>query len=96
MAKLKPLNDKIIIKQIEEEEKTKSGILLASSAKEKPSIGKVIAVGPGKKHDGKVIPMDVKVGDKVAYSKYSPTEIKIDDEEYLVISESDVLCIVEE
>jgi chaperonin GroES len=95
MSKLKPIGDKLIIKQVKQEAQTKAGIFLAPDAQEKQSIGEVIAVGPGKHHDGKIIPLDVKKGDKIAYSKYGPTELKIEGEEYLVLSESDVLCVIE-
>ena len=88
---LKPLGDRIVIKQFEAEEKTKSGIILTTSAQEKPSQAKVIAVGPGTKD----VQMEVKVGDIVVYSKYAGSEIKLDDEEYIVIKQSDVLAIIE-
>ena len=92
----KPLGDRLLIKPRESEEKTKSGIVLPDSAKEKPQEGKVISVGKGVKDDkGNIIPMEVKVGDIVLYSKYSGTEVKIDGEEHLIIKESDVLAIVE-
>ena len=88
---LKPLGDRIVIKQFEAEEKTKSGIILTTSAQEKPSQAKVIAVGPGTKD----VQMEVKVGDIVVYSKYAGSEIKLDDEEFIVIKQSDVLAIIE-
>ena len=92
----KPLGDRLLIKPGKSEEKTKSGIVLPDSAKEKPQEGKVISVGRGAKDDkGNAIPMEVKVGDTVLYSKYSGTEVKIDGEEHLIIKESDVLAIVE-
>jgi chaperonin GroES len=96
--KIKPLNDKVIIKPIEEDEVTKSGIVLPETAeKEKPEKGEVVAVGPGKLlENGQRAPMSVKVGDKVIFKKYSPDEIKIDKEEYLVIDESDIIGIIEE
>ncbi len=91
----KPLGDRLLVKPKPSEEKTKSGIVLPDSAKEKPQEGKVIAVGAGAIDDnGKKIPMEVKVGDVVLYSKYSGTEVKIDGEEHLIIKESDVLAIV--
>ena len=95
--KIKPLNDKVIIKPIEEDEVTKSGIVLPETAeKEKPEKGEVVAVGPGKLlENGQRAPMSVKVGDKVIFKKYSPDEIKIDKEEYLVIEESDIIGIIE-
>ena len=92
----KPLGDRILVKPKESEEKTKSGIVLPDSAKEKPQEGKVVSVGEGARDDkGKRIPMEIKKGDKVLYSKYSGTEVKIDDVEHLIIKESDVLAIVE-
>jgi chaperonin GroES len=92
----RPLGDRLLVKPNPSEEKTKSGIVLPDSAKEKPQEGKVIAVGEGAKDDsGKKIPMEVKVGDVVLYSKYSGTEVKIDGEEHLIIKESDVLAIVD-
>ena len=96
--KIKPLADHILIEPIEEGEKTESGILLPESAeKEKPQEGKVIAVGPGRKtSSGKIIPVDVKVGDRVIFTKYGPTEVEIDDKKYLIAKEEDILAIVEE
>lgn len=92
----KPLGDRLLVKPNPSEEKTKSGIVLPDSAKEKPQEGKVIAAGIGGRDDkGSKIPMEVKVGDVVLYSKYSGTEVKIDGEEHLIIKESDVLAIVE-
>jgi chaperonin GroES len=92
-AKLQPLGDRVLVKPIEKEEKTKSGIYLPDTAKEKPQEGEVIAVGPGKMtDDGKRIPMDLKVGDRVIYAKYGGTEIKIDDEEMMILRESDILA----
>lgn len=93
--KLKPLSNRVILKQLEAEEKTKSGIYLPDSAKEKPQMAEVIAVGGGKIVDGKKQEMTVKVGDKVLYSKYSGDEVKIEDEEYTVIEEDKILAIVE-
>lgn len=92
---LKPLSDRVVTKMVEAEETTKSGIILAGTAKEKPQIAEVIAVGPGEVQDGKTIPMTVKVGDKVIMSKYSGTEIKIDGIEYVIVRQSDILAIVE-
>ena len=93
--KMKPLGDRILVKSLEAEEKTKGGIVLPDTAKEKPQQGKVIAVGDGKKTDeGKVVPLSLKVGDTVLYGKYSPTEINIEGEEYLIIREDDVLGII--
>ncbi len=94
--KLKPIGDKIIVEPEKEEEKTKSGIVLPDTAKEKPQRGKVIAVGPGKILDnGQRSPMEIKEGDIVIYSKYAGTEIKIDDKEYLILSDRDVLSVLE-
>jgi chaperonin GroES len=92
-AKLQPLADRVLVKPIEKEEKTRSGIILPDTAKEKPQEGKVIAVGPGKvTDDGKRIPMDLKVGDMVIYAKYGGTEIKVDEEELIILRESDILA----
>ncbi len=92
---LKPLADRVVTKMIEAEETTKSGIILAGSAKEKPQIAEVIAVGPGEVVDGKTVPMTVKVGDRVITSKYSGTEVKVDDVEYVIVRQSDILAVVE-
>lgn len=92
---IKPLSDRVLIKLEEAEETTKSGILLAGSAKEKPQIASVIAVGPGGLVDGKEVVMYVKVDDKVICSKYAGTEVKIDGEEYTIVRQSDILAIVE-
>lgn len=94
---IKPLSDHILIESIKEEEKTKTGILLPETAeKERPEQGKVIAVGPGRKtSSGKIIPLDVKEGDKVLFTKYGPNEIKVDDKEYLIAKEEDILAILE-
>lgn len=90
-----PLADRILVKPLEAEEKTKGGIILPDTAKEKPQEGKVIAVGKGKVlEDGKVQPLEVKVGDRILYSKYAGTEIKIEGEEHLIIREDDVLAII--
>jgi len=92
-AKLQPLADRVLVKPIEKEGKTKSGIYLPDTAKEKPQEGKVLAVGPGKiSDDGKLIPMVLKVGDTVIYSKYGGTEIKVDDEDLIILRESDILA----
>lgn len=93
--KIKPLADRVVIKLVEEEETTKGGLILSGSAKEKPQVAEVIAVGPGGNVDGKEVEMIVKVGDKVLTSKYSGTEVKVDDEEYTVVRQSDILAIVE-
>jgi chaperonin GroES len=93
--KLKPLSDRIVIKPAPAEEKTKGGIILPDTAKEKPVVGEVVAVGPGKvTDDGKKVPMEVKVGDKVLYGKYSGTEVTVEGEEYLIMREADVFAIV--
>jgi chaperonin GroES len=94
--KVRPLGDRIIVKPIEEKEVKKGNIIIPDTAKEKPQQGEVIAVGKGKvTEDGKVLPMEVKVGDKVLYGKYSGTEIKIDDKEHLILHQDDVLGIIE-
>ena len=92
---LKPLGDRVIVEVLEEEEVTYSGIVLPDTAKEKPQRGKVLEVGPGRYEDGKLVPLDVKKGDEVLYSKYGGTEIKVDGEDLLVLRESDVLARVE-
>jgi chaperonin GroES len=95
--KIRPLHDRILIKRLEEEEKSKGGIIIPDTAKEKPQQGKVIAVGKGKiLKDGKIIPPDVKEGDKVLFGKYAGTEVKIDGEEHLLIGENDILAVVQE
>lgn len=93
--KIKPLLDKVVIKTLAAEQKTASGIVIPDTAKEKPAQGEVVATGPGKVKHGQKIPMSVKVGDKVLYSKYSPQEVKVDNEEYLIISEEDILAVIE-
>ena len=93
--KLKPLGDRVIIKMMEAEEKTKSGLILTGSAKEKPEVAEIVAVGPGGLVDGKEIKMTVKKGQKVITSKYSGTEVKVDGEEYTIVRQSDILAIVE-
>jgi chaperonin GroES len=93
--KLKPIEDRIVIKMVEAEETTKSGIVLPGGAKEKPQIAEVIAVGPGGVIDGEEVKMQVAAGDKVVTSKYSGTEIKIDGEEYIIVRQKDILAIVE-
>lgn len=92
---LKPLGDKIVLKVVEVEEKTKGGIILTDTSKEKPLIAKVIAVGTGEVVDGKKIPLDVKEGDTVIYSKFAGTEITVDDVDYLIVKQSDILAICE-
>jgi chaperonin GroES len=94
--KIRPLQDRIIVKRVESEEKSKGGIIIPDSAKEKPQEGKVIAVGKGKvTDDGKLQPMDVKKGDRILFSKYAGTEVNIDGEEHLIVREDDVLGILE-
>jgi len=92
----RPLHDRILIKRIEEKETAKGGIIIPDSAKEKPQEGEVVSVGNGKKNeDGKVVPLDVKAGDRILFGKYSGSEIKMDDEEYLILKEEEVLGVVE-
>jgi chaperonin GroES len=94
--KIRPLQDRIIVKRVQEEEKTKGGIIIPDSAKEKPIEGKVVAAGNGKVlEDGKVRPLDVKKGDRVLFSKYAGTEIKLDGEELLIMREEDILGVIE-
>ena len=94
--KIRPLQDRIIVKRVQEEEKTKGGIIIPDTAKEKPSEGKVIAVGNGKvQEDGKVRPLDVKAGDRILFGKYSGSEIKIEGEEHLLMREEDILGVIE-
>jgi chaperonin GroES len=94
--KIRPLHDRVIVQRIEEEEKTKGGIIIPDTAKEKPQEGKVIAVGPGKVlENGTKVTPDVKVGDKILFGKYSGTEIKVEGEEYLMMREDDILGVIE-
>ena len=93
--KLVPLADRVVLKQCEAEETTKSGIILAGSAQEKPQEAEVVAVGPGGMVDGKEVTMQVKEGDKVIYSKYAGNEVKVDGEEYIIVKQNDILAIVE-
>lgn len=92
---IKPLMDRVVLKMIEAEETTKSGIVLAGAAKEKPQVAEVVAVGPGGKIDGKEVEMFVKVGEKVVFTKYAATEVKYDGEDYIIISQNDILAVVE-
>jgi chaperonin GroES len=95
-VKIRPLQDRVIVKRIEEEEKSKGGIIIPDTAKEKPQEGRVIAVGKGKvNEDGKITPLDVKVNDRVLFGKYSGTEINIDGEEHLIMREEDILGVLE-
>lgn len=94
--KIRPLQDRVIVKRVEEEEKTKGGIIIPDTAKEKPMEGKVVAVGKGKVlEDGKIHPLDVKAGDRVLFGKYAGTEVKIDGEEHLIMREDDILGVIE-
>ena len=94
--KIRPLQDRVIVKRIAEEEKTKGGIIIPDTAKEKPQEGKVVAVGKGKvNEDGKITPLDVRVNDRILFGKYSGTEINVDEEEHLIMREDDILGIIE-
>ena len=93
--KIKPLSDRVVIKMVEAEETTAGGIILAGSAKEKPQVAEVLAVGPGGVVDGKEVVMQVKVGDKVSTSEYSGTEVKIDGEELIIVRQGDILAVVD-
>ncbi len=93
---LRPLSDRILVERVEEDEKTKGGIIIPDTAKEKPAEGKIVATGNGRMgEDGKLLPMDVKVGDRVLFSKYGGTEVKIDGSDYLIMSQDDVLGVIE-
>ena len=92
---IKPLADNVVIKATAAEETTKSGIVLTSASKEKPQIAEVVAVGPGGMVDGKEIAMHVKVGDQVIYSKYAGTDVKIEDQEYIIVKQSDILAVIQ-
>jgi chaperonin GroES len=95
-VKIRPLQDRVIVKRIEEEEKSKGGIIIPDTAKEKPQEGKVVAVGKGKlNEDGKITPLDVKVNDRVLFGKYSGTEINMDGQEHLIMREEDILGVIE-
>lgn len=93
--KLVPLGDRVVLKQVEVEETTKSGIVLPGQTKEKPQQAEVVAVGPGGMVDGKEVKMEVKVGDNVIYSKYAGTDVKIEDEEYIIVKQSDILAVIQ-
>jgi chaperonin GroES len=96
MKGIRPLQDRVIVQRVEEEEKTKGGIIIPDTAKEKPQEGKVVAVGKGKVNDeGKIMPLDVKAGDKILFGKYSGTEVKWNGEEYLIMREDDILGVLE-
>jgi chaperonin GroES len=91
---IQPLGDKVLVRPLSQEETTKSGIVLPDVAKEKPQEGEVMAVGPGKYVDGKLVPLDVKKGDKILFTKYGPTEIEFEGQELLIVSESDILGVI--
>jgi chaperonin GroES len=94
--KFRPLHDRVVVRRVEQEEKTKGGIIIPDTAKEKPQEGQVVAAGPGARgEDGKVVPLDVKAGDRVLFGKWSGTEVKIDGEDLLIMKESDLLGIIE-
>jgi chaperonin GroES len=92
---IKPLEDRVVVKMVEAEETTKSGIILSSGAQEKPQIAEVVAVGPGRERDGKLVAMQVKIGDKVITGKYSGTEVKYEGEDYIIVKQEDILAVVE-
>ena len=95
--KFRPLHDRVVVRRLEQEERTKSGIIIPDTAKEKPQQGEVIAVGPGARNEkGEIVALDVKAGDRVLFGKWSGTEVKIDGEEYLIMKESDIMGILEE
>ena len=95
-TRVRPLQDRVIVKRVEEQEqRSAGGIIIPDTAKEKPQEGRVVAVGPGRREDGKVIGLDVKVGDRILFGKYSGTEIKLDGEEHLIVREEDILGVVE-
>jgi chaperonin GroES len=94
-TRVRPLHDRVIVQRVGEEQKTAGGIIIPDTAKEKPQEGRVIAVGKGRQEDGKVIPLDVKAGDRVLFSKYGGTEIKIEGEEHLILREDDILGVIE-
>ena len=93
--KLVPLGDRVVLKQLEAEETTKSGIVLPGQSKEKPQQAEVIAVGPGGVVEGKEVKMEVKVGDQVIYSKYAGTEVKLDEDEYIIVKQNDILAVIQ-
>ncbi|MBE9502745.1 MAG: co-chaperone GroES [Proteobacteria bacterium] len=96
MSKIRPLHERVLVRRLEEKEISKGGIIIPDSAKEKPAEGEIIAAGKGKiTEDGKVLPLDVKVGDKVLFSKYSGSDVMIDGEEYLIMREDDILAVIE-
>ena len=93
--RIRPLHDRVIVKRVHEEEKTKGGIIIPDTAKEKPQEGEVISVGPGRQDDGQVIAPDVRAGDRILFGKYSGTEVKLDGEEHLIMREEDILGVIE-
>jgi chaperonin GroES len=94
MSKIRPLHERVLVRRLEEEEVSKGGIIIPDSAKEKPAEGEIVAVGTGKKtEEGKIIPLDVKVGDKILFSKHSGSDIKVDGEEFLIMKEDDILAV---
>jgi chaperonin GroES len=95
--KFRPLHDRVVVRRLEEEQKTKSGIIIPDTAKEKPMEGEIVAVGPGARNEkGEIVPLDVKAGDRILFGKWSGTEVKLDGEELLIMKESDVMAIIEE
>jgi chaperonin GroES len=94
-TQVRPLHDRVIVKRVEEEQKTKGGIIIPDTAKEKPQEGRVVAVGPGRQDDGKVVALDVKIGDRILFTKYGGTEIKLNGEEHLILREEDILGVIE-
>lgn len=94
--KVKPLYDRVLVRRLDSKEEVKGGIIIPDTAKEKPQEGKVVSVGPGRLEEGKVIPLDVKAGDKILFGKYSGSEIKLDGEEHLILREDDILGVIEE
>ncbi len=94
-TQVRPLHDRVIVKRVEEEQKTKGGIIIPDTAKEKPQEGRVVAVGPGRQDDGKVIALDVKVGDRILFTKYGGTEIKLNGEDHLILREDDILGVIQ-
>jgi chaperonin GroES len=94
-VRMRPLHDRVVVKRIEEEERTKGGIIIPDTAKEKPQEGRVVAVGPGRSEDGKVIKPDVKAGDRILFGKYSGTEVVLDGEEHVIMREEDILGIID-
>jgi chaperonin GroES len=93
-TKVTPLSDRVVVRAMEETEQMRGGLFIPDTAKEKPQQGEIISVGPGKYEDGKLVPMTVKVGDKVLYGKYSGTEVTLDNEQFLILRESDVLAVI--